>query len=294
MDESFHLAKSLRAAKSNELNLEFDETKGKSDSFHIEIKDGGPAFDISIVESKCEDGYCKGFQFIRTDKANVEPFRVKADEGDSYYFDDFNFDGYKDIALFDGVAGADSTNYNLMVWNPKTEQFDSFEIYTNRGNVELCEENKTLVLETSAYFGEECPENCLSQYIFDGSTMRHKPWVLPAPKPGVVRVSTKPDFIDGIELEASLVTMEYDLREESDGVHAFLVSCGDSRERAFYRDATLKGMEQKDVNGDGKIDLVFPSKSDPSKKIQAIWENSSRVFVGPDEDVDEEEDDAVG
>ena len=292
MNEDFLLTKSLRAAKHlpYEESADNDNEEEERHTMHFEVKPGGPAFDLDLWG--CEPEECEtGIRFTRTDKPGN--FLVKMH--DSYpidldsinYADDFNFDGFTDLAFKGWEAGGDAIYFHVLIWNDKAEKFEYFLLHTNGGDMELCEENKTLVLNTSAYFGDDCPENCLNQYTFDGPKIIQKPWILPAPKPGAVRVVAHPNIIEGLEGETPLVThMEYELREESNGVKAFLVSCDGARERAFYPDATLKGMEQKDVNGDGKIDLVFPSKSNPSKKIQAIWEEESRVFRGPENDED--------
>ncbi len=262
-------------------------TSFKDNKAHFEVKTGGPAFDITISE----DG--DKVEILRTDVAGKDAVSFEgvfsipdSDGGDDassgIWIDDFNFDGFTDLALY--VEAADFEVYKYLLWNDGTQRFDAVDVASAIVPT-LDRDKKYLILNPIGFFTPESPEVCCGRYTFEGSKLVRKPWVLPEAKEGAVRVTSDPN--PEFPLIGSVV---FEFRNENGGVREYVVSCGGEDLSGIIADAVVEGMEKKDVNGDGIADLVFKSKSDPSKLIEVPWNKEYNVYESFDleEDGDDE------
>ena len=250
-------------------------TSFKDNKVHFEVKSGGPAFDITVSEEGNK------VELLRTDVTGKDAISMEGvfdvsnsdageDANSGIWIDDFNFDGFTDIALLTELA--DLERYQFLIWNDGAQKFDTVDV-SSAIVPTLDRDNKYLILSPIGFFTPESPEACPSRYTFEGSKLVRKPWVLPKEKDGVVRVTSDPN--PKFPLIGSMV---FEFRNEKGGVREYVVSCGEEQLSGIIDDAVVEGMEKKDVNGDGIVDLLFKSKTDPSKRIDVSWNMEYNVY----------------
>jgi hypothetical protein len=123
----------------------------------FDIKNASKDFDVKIEVAKCDDGFCEGkakFSFFR--KNADKPFQIinlpdtqlwldkngaaqanvtlRYDEQSAVNFDDFNFDGFQDVAVCDGRNGGyGMPSYQVYLFSKRQNKFVRSPAFTKLG-----------------------------------------------------------------------------------------------------------------------------------------------------------------
>ena len=236
----------------------------------VKLSDNGPEFRITANE---DDGK---ISILRTDIPDQTA--IESDLQGEIFVEDFNFDGFKDIAFVSLVA--DFNLHTVLIWNDKTKRFDKSE-FSSLDPIHLDSKNKFITVKTLAYFTPDSPEACIMKFVFDSTKPVQKTW-RSAPKADAPRVTVmKKDMYDAV---GPIDSLTFEFRNDGNDVKGYILDCKSADPVVHIPDATTKDMIQKDVNGDGLNDLQFHAKSDPSKLHDVIWTKDLSVFYyGPDD-----------
>ncbi len=154
----------------------------------FEIKNASKNYDVKIDVEKCENGFCEGKAKFSLFRKNADkPFQIinlndtelwldksgqaqanvtlRYDEQSAVNFDDFNFDGFEDIAVCDGRNGSyGMPSYQVYLFSPKTGKFihnlQFSKLGQHLGMFEIDRKHKTLL----TFDKSTCCEHYLVEY----------------------------------------------------------------------------------------------------------------------------------